>query len=165
MKIASIFETITLINLILWAIFPIPNLFFPIFPKLWHALLTGILLLIPFGIIFSIGMRDAGKETMVPSEDTSLYTGIYKYVRHPQTIGEFPMWVIMGLMTNSWTATLISLIFIIIYTPIMIKIEEADLVRRFGEKYIEYQRSTGCLFPKLSVFQKNEKNRKDQIKI
>ncbi|WP_457557896.1 methyltransferase family protein [Candidatus Harpocratesius sp.] len=153
--IASIFETVVLINLILWVVFPIPDLFFPIFPKLWHAILFGALLLIPFGIIFSFGMKAAGKETMIPSEDTPLYSGIYKYIRHPQTVGEFPMWVIMGLMTNSWTATLISLIFIVVYTPIMIKIEEADLVRRFGEKYVEYQHSTGCLFPKLSIFQKN----------
>ena len=31
----------------------------------------------------------------------------------------------------------------------MIHYEEIDLVKRFGEKYNEYQKRTGALFPKL----------------
>lgn len=31
----------------------------------------------------------------------------------------------------------------------MIHYEEKDLVKKYGEKYIEYQKSTGALFPKL----------------
>ena len=152
--IASLFVTISAVNLILWVIFPIPNLYLQIFPALWEGIVIGLILLIPFGAIMWKGMRDAGIETMQPSKDTPMYSGIYKYIRHPQTLGEFPMWVIMGIMTNSWTAFLIGLIFIVIYTPIMIKIEEADLVRRFGEKYEEYRRTTGCLLPKLNALRK-----------
>jgi protein-S-isoprenylcysteine O-methyltransferase Ste14 len=40
-------------------------------------------------------------------------------------------------------------IYIIVYVPIMIHYEEKDLIRRFGEKYREYQKSTGALFPKI----------------
>jgi len=39
--------------------------------------------------------------------------------------------------------------YLVIYTPIMIHYEEADLIRRFGEQYIEYKKKTGALFPKF----------------
>ncbi|MHC1591876.1 MAG: methyltransferase family protein [Candidatus Helarchaeales archaeon] len=160
--IASIFETVSVVNLILWVFFPIPGLQFPIFPVWWMAVILGIILIIPFGIIMVKGIHDAGKETMQPSENTDLYSGIYKYIRHPQTLGEFPMWPIFGLMTNSWLMFLVGLIFIIIYTPIMIKIEEADLIRRFGKKYEEYRKNTGCLFPKLQSLKRMRESSKKQ---
>ncbi|MHA1230578.1 MAG: methyltransferase family protein [Candidatus Helarchaeota archaeon] len=158
--IASIFELISVINIILWIFYPIQSLDFKIFPEFWKSIALGIILLIPFGFILFKAMIDAGKETMQPSKDTKLYSGIYKYIRHPQTLGEFPMWAIFGLMTNSWIIFLIGLTFIIIYTPIMIKIEEADLIRRFGEIYIEYKKNTGCLFPKLQTLKNLRKTHK-----
>lgn len=158
--ISSLFETLTVVGLILWVLFPIPNLFLQIFSQWWEAVLIGMLLLIPFGLILLKGMRDAGRETMYPSKETSMYSGIYRFIRHPQTLGEFPMWAIFGFMTNSLTAFLIGLGFVLIYTPIMIKIEEEDLIRRFGEKYREYKRQTRCLIPKISdwkqIFRKSD---------
>jgi len=157
--IASFFETITVINLILWVLYPIEGLYFPIFSELWKSIVIGVIVMIPFGIILFKAMKDAGNETMMPSKDTKLYGGIYKSLRHPQTLGEFPLWPIFGFMTNSWLIFFIGLIFIIIYTPIMIKIEEADLVRRFGDEYIEYKKNTPALFPKLNFLKEREKNK------
>ncbi|MHA1698101.1 MAG: methyltransferase family protein [Promethearchaeota archaeon] len=153
--VASIIESITVFNIIIWVFFPIPGLYFPIFSEIWISIIVGGLIIVPFGVIMYKGMKDAGTETIRPSKETGLYGGIYNYIRHPQTLGEFPMFPIFGLMANSWTIFFIGLIFIIIYTPIMIKIEEDDLVRRFGDEYIEYKRNTGCLFPRL----KSSKNR------
>lgn len=59
------------------------------------------------------------------------------------------MFPALAFMFNSWFLVIISSIFIIIYIPIMIHYEEKDLVKKYGEKYIEYQKSTGALFPKL----------------
>jgi protein-S-isoprenylcysteine O-methyltransferase Ste14 len=85
-----------------------------------------------------------------------MYSGIYNYIRHPQTLGEFPMFIAMSFMFNSWFLVILSSLFIIIYTPIMIHYEEIDLVRRFGEKYTEYQKRTGALFPKLKKASKSK---------
>jgi len=94
-------------------------------------------------------MKDAGSETLSPSKDTKMYGGIYNYIRHPQTLGEFPTFVAISFFFNSWFLVILSSVYIIIYTPIMIHYEEIDLTKRFGEKYKEYQKRTGALFPKI----------------
>ncbi|MHA1734120.1 MAG: methyltransferase family protein [Promethearchaeota archaeon] len=147
--VASIFESVLVVNLVLWVFFPIPGWFLPIFPEWWEALLLGLVLMVPFGAVMAVGMRDAGKETMQPSKDTKLYGGIYEKIRHPQTLGEFPMFPLFGLMVNSWTAFFLGLVFILAYTPVMVRVEEADLVRRFGEEYEAYRERVGGLLPRI----------------
>ena len=94
-------------------------------------------------------MKDAGSETMSPSKETEMYGGIYNHIRHPQTLGEFPMYPAMAFIFNSWFLVIITTVFIIIYTPIMIHYEEIDLAKRFGQNYLDYKKRTGALFPKL----------------
>lgn len=94
-------------------------------------------------------MRHAGSESLTPSEETQMYGGIYKHIRHPQTVGEFPTFVAIAFILNSWFLVIITALFIVIYIPIMIYYEEKDLVRRFGDKYVQYQKRTGALFPKI----------------
>lgn len=51
-----------------------------------------------------------------------MYGGIYNYTQHPQTTRDFPIYTTIGLQ---------------------------DLIRRFGDNYIEYQKKTGVLLPKI----------------
>lgn len=148
--IGGLFELISIINLIIWIWFPIP-LFdtWIINANIWIGIIIAICIAIPCLIIMLLGVKAAGSETLNPSIETEMYGGIYKYIRHPQTLGEFPTFVALSFALNSWFLVLISTLFIIIYTPIMIYYEENDLIRRFGEKYKEYQKNTGALFPKL----------------
>jgi len=39
--------------------------------------------------------------------------------------------------------------FLVVFIPINIYYEEKDLIRRFGDKYQNYRKQTGALFPKL----------------
>jgi protein-S-isoprenylcysteine O-methyltransferase Ste14 len=105
--------------------------------------------MVPCLILVGKGVIDAGSETLSPSKETEMYGGIYNYIRHPQSLGEFPLFVAFGFMLNSWFFVVISFVFIIIYIPIMIHFEEKDLTRRFGDKYTAYKERTGALFPKL----------------
>ena len=148
--IGGLFEFISIINLILWIWFPIP-LFetWVISTNIWIGIIIGICIAIPCVIVMLLGIKAAGSETLSPSRETEMYGGIYKYIRHPQSLGEFPTFVALSFVLNSWFLVLISLLFIIIYTPIMIYFEEKDLIKRFGEKYKDYQKNTGALFPKL----------------
>ncbi len=149
-SIGGLAEFISIANLILWIWFPLPVVNkWIISSNIWIGIIIGICILIPGIYLLIRGMKDAGAETLTPSKETKMYSGIYNYIRHPQTLGEFPMFIAMSFIFNSWFLVILSSLFIIIYTPIMILYEEKDLVKRFGEKYTEYQKRTGALFPKL----------------
>jgi protein-S-isoprenylcysteine O-methyltransferase Ste14 len=81
-------------------------------------------------------------------EDQKLVTwGPYRYVRHPSYFGYFLMFVgFFFLWPNVFTLFPFSAI------PSYFKItfeEERLLVKRFGDAFIEYQKKTGRLFPKI----------------
>ncbi len=148
-SISAIFMLVMLLNLILWIWYPIPELAWPVHPDRLVGIIIGVALLIPCTVVWILGVKAAGGESMTPSRETQMYGGIYNHIRHPQTLGEFPWYVVCALFINSLFLVLWSLIFILVYTPIMIHFEEKDLVKRFGEAYREYQQRTGALFPKI----------------
>lgn len=146
--IAGLLEFVIIINIILWIWFPVSFLDWRIAGDYLPGVLIGLAIIVPGMIIMVKGMMDAGKETMEPSKKTTMYTGIYMYIRHPQSLGEFPMFVAVAFMVNSWFLVIITAMFVVLYVPIMIYYEEKDLVLRFGDAYKEYQARTGALFPK-----------------
>ena len=149
-SIGGIFEMVSVINLFIWIWYPLPIVGeWKINENIWVGLIIGLAILIPGLILVIKGVMDAGSETLSPSKDTEMYGGIYNYIRHPQSLGEFPMFVAISFMLNSWFLVILSAIFIILYIPIMMHFEEKDLTRRFGEKYIDYKEHTGAFFPKL----------------
>jgi protein-S-isoprenylcysteine O-methyltransferase Ste14 len=154
-SVGGFFELVSVINLILWIWYPLP-LFdeWKINENIWIGIIIGLIIMIPCLIILMKGVIDAGSETLSPSKETEMYGGIYNYIRHPQSLGEFPLFVAISFMLNSWFLILISAVVIIVYIPIMINFEEKDLIRRFGDKYMEYKERTGALFPKLSKIHK-----------
>jgi len=154
--VASFFELIVLVAPILWIWFPVPGLDWKIFNLWWLGLVLSLIIVIPGAVVIYKGVKDAGKETLTPAEDTEMYGGIYKYIRHPQSAGEMPMFPALGLALNSWFLVILLTAFIIIYMPIMLFIEERDLVKRFGDSYREYQKTTGAFFPKIRKKQKEE---------
>jgi protein-S-isoprenylcysteine O-methyltransferase Ste14 len=154
--IASFFEILAVISSILWIWFPINILDWKIFDRWWLGPILSLIIFIPGSILMYFGVRDAGKETLTPSEETEMYGGIYRYIRHPQSAGEMPMFPALGLVLNSWFLVIIMTAFTIIYMPIMLIFEEKDLVRRFGNAYQEYQKTTGAYFPKLKKRSKGD---------
>ncbi len=147
--VASFFELIIAMNLILWIWFPIPMINWQVSINYGIGILIGFLIVIPCLMILLKGIRDAGKETLQPSQETQMYGGIYNHIRHPQSLGEFPLFIAIAFMVNSWFLIILMSLFVIIYVPIMVYYEEKDLLRRFGEKYREYQKRTGALLPKF----------------
>ena len=147
--IASFFELIIVINLILWIWFPISLVNWKLHTNYIIGILIGILITIPCLIILLKGMRDAGQESIQPSKETPMYGGIYNYIRHPQSLGEFPLFIAIAFIVNSWFLIILMSVYVIIYVPIMIYYEEQDLIKRFGEKYRQYQKRTGALFPRF----------------
>ncbi len=72
--------------------------------------------------------------------------GIYKYIRHPQYTGFFM--ITFGMMSEWATLPLIilySLLLVLYYK--LAKKEEADVVKEFGNEYIEYRKRTKMFIP------------------
>lgn len=147
--IAGFLEFVISLNIFLWIWFPLLNLNWKIHTNPWVGAVICFIIVIPGTIIMVKGMKDAGLETYKPSEKTSMFGGIYKYIRHPQSLGEFPLFIAFAFLVNSWFLVIIMTLFVIIYIPIMIYYEEEDLIKRFGGSYIKYQNETGALIPKF----------------
>ena len=84
---------------------------------------------------------------MVPKKDHILYGGIYEKIRHPQAVGEMPLWWVLSFLLNSPFLVLFSFVYISIWV-LMCLAEEKDLIIRYGADYEEYKKRTGFIFPK-----------------
>jgi protein-S-isoprenylcysteine O-methyltransferase Ste14 len=149
--IASAFETIAAANYIVYFFYPLPLQLPQTFTwEWWISIIISIVIAIPGGYLWWRGTRDAGKETIVPSKEHTLYGGIYQKIRHPQAAGEVTYWWVLAFILNSPFLAIFSFIWIPIFY-IMCWAEERDLVIRYGEKYLEYRRNTGFLIPKRNT--------------
>lgn len=147
--IGTIFMFVALISMVLWIWFPIVILNWPINPNPWVGIILGVIcLLVPLPVWLK-GLRDAGTECHQPDKDSQMFGGIYNRIRHPQTLGEISWFITIPLFVNSLFLLGVSSLFLLIYVPIMIHVEEEDLIRRYGDNYREYQKHTGVFIPKI----------------
>ncbi len=146
--IAGAFETVTVINYVIYFFYPLPIGIPLVFPWEWTvSILIAIIILIPSMYLMAIGVKDAGRETLEPRKEHTLYGGIYQTVRHPQAIGESVMWFPIALFLNSPFLLLYSFIWLPVFYVMCIA-EERDLVLRYGTPYLEYRDRVGFLIPK-----------------
>lgn len=74
--------------------------------------------------------------------------GIYKYIRHPLYTFGSSMFLVFGMMADSWFIAalgILTFILMAIRTPK----EEANLIAKFGDEYREYMKRTGRFLPKF----------------
>jgi protein-S-isoprenylcysteine O-methyltransferase Ste14 len=81
-------------------------------------------------------------------EKSNLITsGIYKYSRHPRYV-EYPLWFLgLGLILRYWFLILFS-VYIFIGLWAASYFEEKELIKRFGNSYIEYRKKVPRFFIK-----------------
>jgi protein-S-isoprenylcysteine O-methyltransferase Ste14 len=147
--LSGIFMGIMTINIVLWLWFPIPEFSWVVHPNWLVSILIGVILASIFTPIWFKGIKDAGSETMKPSQSTKMYGGIYNYIRHPQALGEMPWFIIIPLFLNSLFLVIWSTLMVIIVSPLIMYYEEKDLIKRFGDDYREYRKRTGAIIPKF----------------
>ena len=149
-KIASFFMFVVAVNYLVYRFYPLPLPVPDSFPwGWWISGLIAIVIAIPSGYLMWRGMKDAGEETMTPKKEHTLYKGIYERIRHPQAIGEMPLWWVIAFLLHSPFLVLFSFLYIPVWI-IMCLAEEKDLTIRYGVAYEEYRRSTGFLIPRRS---------------
>jgi len=146
--IAIIFELITMVNYVVYYFYPLPTPLPISFPWPYSiSVIIALLIAVPSITLMVIGMIHAGAEAARPNKEHELYSGIYEKIRHPQSAGEVFLWWVIAFFLNSPLLALFSFI----YVPIFLLLcwaEEFDLVKRFGDDYIEYYNRTGAFLPK-----------------
>jgi len=148
-RIASaVFETVTVINYVVYLYYPVSSPLPDHFPWAWWlSAIFAALVGVPTLVLMFIGVKDAGRETMSPNKEHTMYQGIYSKIRHPQAVGEVFAWLWMALLLNSPFLFLFSFVFFPIFL-IMCRAEEHDLLIRYGDAYADYVRRTGAFLPK-----------------
>jgi len=152
--ISSIFMAIASFNYVVYYFFPLPvanellqkHFAWPYWVSVAIALTIGI----PCAVLMYRGIVDAGEETMTPKKEHQLYGGIYDSVRHPQAIGEMPLWWTFAFLLNSPFLVAFSCLYIPVWI-IFCRMEEMDLTIRYGSSYEEYRKRVGFLFPKRTT--------------
>jgi len=140
--------TVAAINYVIYFFYPLPLPLLRTFPwDWWVSALIATSIAIPGGYLWFRGMKDAGQETIWVKKEHTLYSGIYRKIRHPQAAGEITFWWVIAFFLNSPFLALFSFIWVPIFY-IMCWAEEKDLVIRYGQEYLEYKSNTGFIVPK-----------------
>lgn len=110
--------------------------------------LVSLILLIPGTIVFILGRKALGKESEAPkSYRRVIETGIYSKIRHPQLLGEMLFLLFFAVLFNQFFLIAFTILFWIPNYLAWCYFEEKDLVLRFGDDYIQYQKRTKKLLP------------------
>ena len=105
--------------------------------------------------IYTVGHTPAntsGRNTKEQVADSLNTSGIYSVVRHPLYLGNFLMWLGVGMLTHSgWFIVVFALVYWIYYERIMFA-EEQYLRAKFGEKYTAWARHTPAFIPDFRLW-------------
>jgi protein-S-isoprenylcysteine O-methyltransferase Ste14 len=114
---------------------------------IFHLLLS-FLFLLPGAYLGIKGVTEIGlKVAETHRAERVISTGVYSRVRHPQYLG--------AILSHIGVSFLLSAYFSLLVTPLVIVInwilcwkEEKELVKEFGDDYIDYQNKVPMLFPR-----------------
>jgi protein-S-isoprenylcysteine O-methyltransferase Ste14 len=88
-------------------------------------------------------------DTVVARPNGELVTsGPYRFVRHPMYAGLLPIWTGLTLVTGNWIVAVAGAVAALTLRA-RTRIEERNLVARYGAAYEQYKRSTGAFFPRF----------------
>ncbi len=123
-----------------------PWSFFPPFAEVFQVL--GAVLLFTGLPLFTVGAFLTGKYvySKLPEERPLLQRGPYRYIRHPIYLSFLVTSV--GFVLLAENVVMLPLLFALtaIRYP---KPEEEELIRLYGDAYLEYRSRTGRFFPKF----------------
>ena len=147
--VSGVFMFVGMANYVVYYFYPLPLPLPEEFPwSHWISAVAGTALSLPAVYLMMRGMRDAGKETLVPQKEQTLYDGIYERVRHPQA-WEAVLWFTFALWLHSPFLVLYSFVWLAV-EYLMVMAEERDLVLRFGRAYLDYRLRTPAFLPRRS---------------
>jgi protein-S-isoprenylcysteine O-methyltransferase Ste14 len=157
---ASLYFPIILTNYdFLPSIISLPSNFMtqPLLPI--YASLPICIIFIMFGVLFRRpgGGFDIDVDSyvylMFPEESRKIEGGLYKYIRHPRYIGRCFIAIGLGIFSNNIIGLAVSLIHFLPYY-ILLKIEDYELIKRFGPSFESRCTRLPALIPKARDWKK-----------
>jgi protein-S-isoprenylcysteine O-methyltransferase Ste14 len=155
-RVSYIFTTIVSLPCILFLLYAVKNLTPGSFDLPRYSVIIGGLLIgagiwvIVYSLRFLKTFRWMGHNVFgVSSEkDGLVQEGIYKYIRHPTYLGA--ILIFYGIFfIIPWVIILIGVVSFHIYIVLIhSKVEEKELIRRFGDAYLEYMNQTSGFVPR-----------------
>ncbi len=132
-----------------------------VLPRSLSLILASLCFLVAFILIgWSVLTFLRAKGTPVPlNPPPQLVTsGPYAYVRNPMLTGVFALLFGIGVLLGSFSLVVILMpLFILVNVWELKAIEEPELLKRLGQDYAEYRKSTPMFFPSLGkIFKRNK---------
>lgn len=147
--LAGFFEFVVMGNYVVYVFYPLPIGLPERFPwPWWISIVIGLMIAIPSGYLMYRGLKDAGEESVMVKKEHTLYGGIYERMRHPQAVGEMPLFWAIAFLLHSPFLVLWSFVYVPVFI-VMCWAEERDLLIRYGEDYRQYLARTGRVLPRL----------------
>ena len=76
-------------------------------------------------------------------------TGLYKIIRHPGYLGQLIIFLGISTCLSNWISIILMIIPVFLGYLNRINIEEKFMVEQLGQKYLDYQKRTKRLIPKI----------------
>jgi protein-S-isoprenylcysteine O-methyltransferase Ste14 len=76
-------------------------------------------------------------------------SGLYKYIRHPGYLGQLIIFLGISISLSNWISVLLMIIPVSLGYIYRIRVEEKFMIENMGSKYIDYQKRTKKLIPKI----------------
>ena len=133
-------------NWMVWSSLPLPTWL------RWLGVFVGIgMLPLLYWVMISIGKNVS--ETFLTKESHELVThGPYRWVRHPLYTVATLVLVSLSVVAANWFMIAMALTACIAISTFVVPKEEAELIRKFGDEYREYQKRAGRFAPRLPMF-------------
>ena len=117
----------------------------------WLATGAGLGLYLLSLVIRLIAIRGLGRfwslQVEIRQEHRLVREGIYQYVRHPAYLAMMLEIVAIPLVVNSYYTAIFAIGAFVPALLVRWRYEERELVRKFGDVYVQYQREVGAFFP------------------
>lgn len=120
----------------------------------WLTGLAGLYLFVTAVLLVVRGVRAAGVDTLAGAyvyhsdEGRRIDDDVYALVRHPLYAGVDRLALAFGLWSGSAFGLLLAVLFIAVWHPIWLGLEERELEGRFGDDYRRYRETVPALLPK-----------------
>ncbi len=101
---------------------------------------VGIVFLLFSTFIIIWAQKTSRNLDVVNINSKSFHKGPYRYTRKPTHWGLFILMLGFGFMVNSFFVVLFTLISFIITDSVFLKKQEAILIKKYGEAYLEYKK-------------------------
>jgi protein-S-isoprenylcysteine O-methyltransferase Ste14 len=123
--------------ILLHVLVPLPR----VIPSPWHLLgLAPLALGVALNLAADHSFHNAGTTVKPLEEPTALITGgVFRFSRNPMYLGFVLVLLGVAILLRSVTPYLIIPVFAVLTDRVFIRVEEANLDRRFGEAWLQYR--------------------------